>query len=372
MRPVSDAFLRILRGSHVPIFRATLCTTFQTGTAPTGAVLPIADGDVTFDASADIRGSLDMSIPPEYWPEAPSDPLSPYGNEVYIERGLLAGGGQRIFVGLGYYRINSVEQDDVPLGDVRIMGSDRMAAVVDARLEQPVQFGSTATISQVFTQLITEVFPAAVIEYDFDAVGTQLAGPHILDEDRFEFLDDLVTALGKVWYWDYRGVLVVRDAPNPTAPVWQVTHGADGVLVSLSRERNRDGVYNIVVATGEAGTGTPVRAVARDADLNSPTYYLGRFGKVPRFFSSPLLTTQLGAATAAQKLLTRAVGLPYSINFGAVPNPAIEVHDPIYVSYSDNAQSEVHVIERLRLPLSVDGVMTGSTKNKSDLNIEVS
>lgn len=366
MRPVSDAFLRILRGSHVPIFRATLVTTYQTGIAPTGLDVPILDGDVTFDASADVRASLDLSIPGDFWSQ-----VDPYGDEIYVERGVLAGGGQRQWVGLGYYRVESTEQQEVPDGDVRITGADRMAGIIDARLEAPVQFTASTTVAQVFDRLVHEAYPAATIEYDFDAATTQLAGTHIAEDERFDFLDDIVTALGKVWYWDYRGVLVVRDAPTPSATVWDVTHGANGVLVTLSRERSRDRVYNIVVATGESESGVPVRAVARDANPTSPTFYLGRFGRVPRAFSSPLLTTQLGAATAAQKILTRAIGLPYSITLGAVPNPALEVLDPLFITYADNAQAEVHALERLRIPLSVDGAMVGSTKDKTDIDVQV-
>lgn len=372
MRPVSDAFLRILRGSHVPIFRATLVTSYQDGINPAGTDIPIDSGDVTFDASADVRATLDLTVPAEYWPETASDPLSPYGNELYIERGVLAGGGQRQWVGLGYYRIESVEQDEVPDGLVRVPGKDRMAGIIDARLEAPVQFAAGASVQAVFDQLVGEVYPDATIEFDFDAGATTFPGSHIADEDRHEFLDNLVTGLGKTWYWDYRGYLVVRDAPDPGKPVWDVTHGEGGVLVKLGQERTRENVYNIVVVNGDSpSTGTPVRAVARDANPNSPTYYLGRFGKVPRFFSSQLITTQLGAATAAQKILKRAIGLPYSINFTAIANPALEVLDPVLVTYSDSGRDQVHALEKIRIPLSVDQPMTASTKDKTNLTVEV-
>jgi len=371
MRPVSDAFLRILRGSHVPIFRATLCEDFQTGVSPVGLDLPVLGGDVRIDASADVRSTLDLTTTPEWWSDDPDAPLTPYGPEAYVERGVLGGGGAREWVGLGYFRVESTEQDEVPNGDVRVPGKDRMAGIIEARLEAPVQFLPGASVADVFGQLVLEVYPAAVIEYDFDADATTFPGSHIADEDRFEFLDDIVTALGKTWYWDYRGVLVVKDAPNLAAPVWQVTHGADGVLVEMSRERTRDGVYNAVVATGEATEGDPVRAVARDMNPSSPTYWLGRFGKVPRFFSSPLLTTQLGTATAAQKILTRAIGLPYRIDFAAIANPALEALDPVYVSYDDEGRAQVHALEKLTIPLSVNQAMTASTKDKTDLTIEV-
>src|SRR5690606_17954166 len=135
-------------------------------------------------------------------------------------------------------------------------------------------------------------------------------------------LEDLVTSVGKVCWWDHRGVLVIRTPPDPAVPVWDIAHGRDGVLVSIARELSREGVYNAVVARGEgADTETPIQAVAVDDNPASPTYWHGPFGKVPRFYSSPLITDVAQAASAAASLLKRSLGLPYSVSFGAVVNP---------------------------------------------------
>jgi hypothetical protein len=372
MRPVSPEFLRSLRGSHRMCARATVVSGFPTGVNPTGTEIEIEAGDVRHDATAKIRATLDLSVAGEHWPDTPDALLNPYGAELFIERGIVLGGGAREWVSQGYYRIESPEQDDAPDGLVRIAGKDRMAGIIDARLEAPIQFGPATAVSTVFDALVLDVHPSAVIEYDFDAGAVTFPGSHIAEEDRHGFLADIVRALGKVWFWDYRGVLRVEDPPVPTSPVWEVNAGAGGVLVAMGRARSREGVYNAVVAVGEApGSGTPVRAVARDLAPTSPTRWGGPFGKVPRYYSSPFITTAAQASTAAASMLIRSLGLPYSIDFQTVANPALEPLDPVLITYSSRKPSELHVIEKLTVPLTADQALTASTRDQTDTDVSV-
>lgn len=374
MRPVSDAFLRAVRGSHTMSARARVCETFQTGTDPAGTEIDILAGDVLADAHADIRATLDMTTSGNsMWPINHGDlTLAPYGNEVFLERGLQFGGGSTEWVSLGYYRIEEPDQAVAPDGPIRLLGSDRMAGIVDARLLAPVQFTASQTYGGVLEQLVLEVYPGATIEWDSQST-TVLGRSLLAEEDRFGFLNDLVTSLGKIWYWDHRGILVVKEQPTTSTTVFDVDHGAGGVLVNLARKLTRKGVYNAVVASGEAAdTQAPVRAVAIDANPDSPTYFHGRFGPVPRFYSSPLLTSNSQCASAAASLLRKQLGLPYSVDFTAVPNPALEPWDPIGVRYSSRFGTEKHLIERLSIPLTAGGAMTGTTREQTVVLVEVS
>lgn len=363
----------MLRGAHRVLHRATVVGGHQVGVNPIGVEIPIDGGDINYDASADIRATLDLSTTPAYWPANISDLITPYGTEIFVERGVMLGAGLKVWVSQGYYRIYSVEQDDSPRGPVRIAGKDRMSGLVDGRLEKPVQFLSGASVKTVFDTLVLDVYPDAEIEYDFDETTTTFPGNHIAEQDRYGFLADVVKALAKVWFWDYRGVLVVRDALDPESPVWDINHGQDGVLITASRERTRDGVYNAIVAVGESpgDDSPPALGIARDTAANSPIRWGGPFGKVPGFYSSPFLTTDAQAAASAASILTRSRGLPYSVSFSTVVNPALEVLDPIRVSYSDTGQVETHVIDKLTLPLAADQPMTGSTRDQTELSVEV-
>ena len=367
MRPVSERFLRTIRGSHAMAARARIVTPGQTGTNPTGVEVGIIDGTVELDANADVRSTFDLTIPGEgMWPTRGNTLLAPYGTEVFIERGVQFGGGVTEWCSLGYFRIDSIEQDNPRGGQIRIAGSDRMASIVDAKLTEPRQYSATQTYGAVVADLVLDVLPWATIEWDDNTSSRPLRREVLVEEDRYAALRDLVDSVGKVAFWDHRGVLAIRTPPDPSVPVYEVTHGRDGVLVSMSRELSREGVYNAVVATGEgADTETPVRAVAYDNNPSSPTFWHGPFGKVPRFYSSPLITDETQARSAAVSLLRKQLGLPYSVSFGTVPNPALEPLDPVRVSYSDQHGRETHVIESMSIPLTADATMSAVTREKT-------
>jgi hypothetical protein len=370
VRPVSAEFNRIVRGSHRMCARARIVAPGQTGVDPDGVEIPIVDGNTVHDGNAEIRATADLTTVWD-WPVDTHGLLTPYGNEVFLERGLIYGNGEREWVSQGYFRLYGVEQGNVPRGAIRLSGRDRMSGIIDARLETPIQFAIGTTIADAFTFLVGEVYPGVPIDFDFDATTVAFASSHIAEEDRYGFLADVVRSRGKVMYFDHRGHLQVRTAQDPTVPVFDVDHGAGGVLVDMTRKLDRDGVYNAVVAFGETpGDIAPVRAIAIDNNPTSATYYHGPFGKVPRFYSSPFITTSAQCRSAASAMLVRSLGLPYNVDFTAVPNPALEPFDPVRVSHSNNVP-EVHVIEKLTMPLTADSAMTAATREQTTIDIEV-
>lgn len=375
MRPVSDAYLRTVRGSHRASFRARVVSGLPTGTDPDGTEIPIFGGDVQLDASADIYSTLDMSTDgTNMWPRRPGDLLAPYGNEVFVERGVQIGGGSTEWVSLGYHRIEGPEQDDAPDGPIRLTCRDRMAGLIDARLIAPVEFSAVEELGLIVEFLVLEVYPGAVIEWD-DATDLVLLGRTLVaEEDRHGFLAELLTSHGKRWRWDHRGVLVIFTPPSSTVPVFEVSHGRNGVLVEMGRQLTREGIYNGVVVTGDAAnTESPVRFVVVDNNPASPTYWNGAntsgktFGKVPRYFASPFVTTEAQAESAGTAMLRQQLGAPYSVDFTAVPNAALEPLDPVRVSYSDKHASEIHVLERLTIPLQADNAPLAANTREQTL-----
>lgn len=347
--------------------RARLVPAGQTGTDPDGEEITITAGDVKLDAGAKIRATVDLTTS-RSWPASSSDALAPYGGELFVERGIAYGNGTTEYVSQGYFRLEDVEQKS--LQELRrIAASDRMAGIVDAQLLAPVQFGAGALLGTVVDQLVREVYPSVVIEWDDttdqEPIGRQL----VADRDRYGFLADIVTSAGKTWSFDHRGVLVIRELPDPTDPVLDVAGGEGGVLVTMGRQLTRSGVYNAVVATGEApDTAAPARGVVIDGNPASPTFFHGPFGPVPRFYGSPLLTTDAQATKAATTLLRQALGLPYSVDFDAVPNPSLEPLDPVRIVRPATAD-EVHVIDQLTIPLTPAGAMKATTREQTLVQI---
>lgn len=373
MRPVSAAFLRTVGGSHRAVFRARVCDTFQTGTNPDGAAIPILGGSVTLDATAQVRGSLQLLTDGNRtWPRRADSLLTPYGHEVYVERGVMLSDAQVIYVGLGYFRIKIPAQDEAPDGPIDLAGADRMRGIQRARLLSPRQYGAGATVGFVVEDLVLERYPSAVVEWDAGDTET-IPRSVVVERDRYEFLDQLIKAQGKIWYWDHRGALQIRTAPSTANPVFDINAGANGVLVSSSRKLTREGVYNAVVASGEAAdTEAPARGVAVDAEASSPTYFYGPFGPVPRFFTSPFLTTDAQAAGAAAAMLGRQLGLPYVVDFAMVPNPALEPWDPVRIRHATTEGFEIHTIQTLTVPLTAQAGMTGTTREQSRILVATS
>lgn len=371
MWPVTDAFLTTVRGSHRVLVDAVVTEVFQTGPNPAGVAVPIVSGSVTFDASADVRATGTLTTAPDTgadqgsvgWPTDPGGLLAPYGNEVFLRRGVDHGGGRREMVPLGYFQIRRTRQDDVPLGAVSVQLADRMMALKEARLLRPVQFPAGTSVADIFTTMVGEVYPTAVVQFDFNAAGDLLARSQIVEKDRHGFLADIARARGRIMHFNGAGALVVESPPDPNVPVFTVDAGPGGVLVSSARELTREQVYNAVVATGEgADTQNPVRGVARDMNPASPTFWGGKFGKVPRYYSSSFLTSKGQAETAARAILLRALGLPHEVTLGAVPNPALEPYDPIRVKPARGESPRTHVIDTLTIPLTTHGVMSGTTR----------
>jgi uncharacterized protein DUF5047 len=369
MRPVSDAFLSVVQGSHEIIVAARVVEPGQSGTDPGGIDLDVIDGDVTFDSTAQVRGTLDLTVDGHGWtPQTNADPRQPYGNEIWVARGVRIGGGIEL-VSQGYFRITEVDQDESPHGDLRISGQDRTSAIVDDRFTAPRQFSAADTVQGVITTLVGETLPGIPIDYTADnpALGRSLTE----DQDRYGVIKSLIDSVGAIMYFDHQGHLVVKPVPDITAPVWTVAGEPGGVLVQASRTLSRDGVYNAVVVSGEGADSTAaVTATAYDNDPNSPTYWYGSYGRVPGFYSSETITTTSQAAVAARAALRKVLGLPYSIDLTAVPNPALEAWDVIRVRYPN--RSEVHLLEKVTIPLVATTAMTGTTRSGLPTTIEVS
>lgn len=359
---MSVSLQRALSGSHTAVFEAVVVEDYQTGGEPGGTTVPILAGDVRLDGTAEVRGTLDLTTAGPF-PRGNDLLLAPYGNEVFVRRGIDL--GDRVeWVPLGYYRIGAAEQDDVPDGPIHVPGADRMAGIKDADFLAPRQFAAERTIGSVVHELVREVYPNAAIVWDDDTAQQQLGRVLVVEESRYEGLLDVVTSRGKICYFDGAGVLQIRTAPDPSEPVWEVTEGAGGVLVQASRRLTREGVYNGVVAIGEgADTDTPARAVVVDRNPRSATFWGGRFGQIPRFYSSPVITTDAQADAAARSILSRSIGFPYSVDFTAVPHPGLEPHHAVRVRHA--AGRDVHVIQAVTIPLTVAAALTATTKEQT-------
>ena len=232
----------------------------------------------------------------------------------------------------GIFRIDdiSIQQDNI----LELSGSGLEIYVVDARFLSPrtPPYG-TSTIEHI-TDLIQEVLPGQVVSAECSRnKPIQATAPW--ERERWDAIDALANSIGAEVYADHRGYFVIKDIPSltNTYPSYVIRRGDGGTLSSLKVQNTRDRVYNAVVAIGQSSDPNvpPVWGWAYDTDPNSPTYYYGDFGQVPKFFSSQFLTTTDQCTVTAQNQLAEALAANRALSLVSLSLTFLEPGDVIDV-----------------------------------------
>ncbi len=371
----SARYREVIKGSHRVAVRAWLLTEVpQFGPSPEGLELPVLGGRVKLASRSDVKGTLDLTVPGDYW-----DELQPYGAEVFVERGVDFGDGTQEYAPLGYYRIDELDQERRPYGKIRIEARDRIAHLIDMRTVYPHPY-PVSTHRELTERLINAdpalapdgkrkgygiyetagvTMPISWTDYDPDAVSVA-AG--VCEDDVYEHLAKIFDGRGCVLTVARTGEFVVRsrDRAPGALPVLTVGAGEGGTLVRASRSVSRRGVYNMVVARS-SDPEVPV-AVGLDYidDPTSPLRWYGPFGPIPRYYASPLIKTPEGAQAAAETIQARYKGLPTSTAVALVPDPSVDPLDPVAIVVGGT--SEVHLVDEVEIPLVVNGEVRIDTR----------
>lgn len=281
--------------------------------------------------------------------------FSPYGTRLRVRLGMAHSATDVEYVPLGVYRLEDVDRG-LTGRTVETSAKSFEQQVIDARFVTPRVIPPTS--ARLLTQaLVREAVPGALVRWSVD--DTIL--PRIVAErERWEVLDgpsdatSVARSLGARIYCDGQGIFTA--APVPTladAPVWTADTGEGGLLLDGNESLSRDGVYNAVVVTGESTDPDvpPVGpGIAVDDDPASPTYWGGPFGMVPRFYSSPLLRTQVACEKAALGMLQPYLGLRQTARLQLV-NPALTPDDVIDVRMPDGSL-QASVVESVSIDLA--------------------
>jgi hypothetical protein len=334
MQPTSPAFAAAVRSSHQVVTRADL---YYDGRLIVDD-LPVTAGTVTIDDDADIRTTATMTIADPYGRLTPvvddMNRLSVYGHEIYLRQGLVITPHGRVeLVALGWLRVQNVKVTErfrrnragvwVSGGAVlEVEALDRMAGVDDYRFLTPEQPAAGATCLAEIRRLVDGrlrigTWPAVTDP----AVPADL----VYDDSRTTAIRALATAANVKAYVDRDGNLMIRPRALAVTGDLTLTGDPDGGLIAITAEWSRDGVANAVIARGEATDKAPVQAIAYEDDPSSPTRWDGPYGRVPAFYSSPVITTPAQAAAAATtRLNTYLAGRDRVVTMTAVPNPAAD------------------------------------------------
>lgn len=264
-------------------------------------------------------------------PRRPGDLLSPFGTTLRVELGLELLDGSISSVPFGTYAVMSARTRteagaravDIGLVDV----SDRVERY---RFEEPLTVASGTDLAQMINVVVTArtgVNPAV------SPTGVTLgASRHFgLDPNTGPWSEilDVLAGFSRVAWFDRVGHIQIGAAiPDATT-----AYPLDS-LTSLSADFDTQ-PPNVIVARGEAQDGTaPVQAVAMDEDPSSPTYAgtgpgTSPYGRVTRFFSSPLIETEPQAQSAADTILTQSAGAGAAYTLVRPYDPTIDAGDAV-------------------------------------------
>lgn len=381
MFPVTQTFLDTVRSGG--FVRATTVDVYFQGVYQT--TLPIADGTVSINRTADIRRSVTLTVADEsFVPNFVNSPLAPYGAELVIKSGIVYEDGSIEYADLGVFRIEQVTWEESAGSLPKVTAYDRTKVLSDANFLVPLGWAGVG-IFDLMTRLVQDVCDCNVNIDDINLTDQILPGGTTFQSDRVGALSTCAQAIGAESFFDVHGNYVVQPisaltqaAVNSLTPDWDVNVGPSGILVQANRGVSRTGVANAISVTGSAsGTGASPMGWAADTDPRSPTYWgpidhlpygpwkpdvFGPFGQVVKNVNNQLCTTQQQCITAAQAELKKTLGLARSLDFTAVWNPALQDGDVVRLTYLDGT-TELHTIDELTIPIgNSNAAMTASTR----------
>lgn len=355
----SEAFAATLTASHEVV---TTCDLWYGGRLVAASV-PIVDGQLKSDGDADVRARLTLTVADATGDLVPDGTagLSPLGGELHVRRGVRIPGGGVETVSLGWFRIQQAETDEAYRpgrsggwvsggASIDVEALDRMSAVDESRFLAASSPPRGATCLSEIRRLCRGLLPVAAFDVPDEAVPAGL----VYEESRVDAVAALAAALDCKAFAGPDGALNLRLVA-PLDPVWTFEGTPAGGLLRVSQVVSRDETYNAVVARGEADGNKPaVQAVAYDVTPSSPTRWDGPFGRVPTFYSSPLIKSTAQARAAARSRMDSLIrGRERLFRIEAVPVPFLEPLDSVTVR-TPRLEFTGQVVT-VDMPLTADG-----------------
>lgn len=369
----SDRFKDALRGDHTRVSRATLMSN-----GVDVMTLPVSDGSVSVDSTAQIRRSAQFEIKgrDDLIPTTSADSLFPRVNEVRIETGIqFAPGDPRYYI--------PPDEEYVPLGIFRIdepkISGDSISIQAYDRSDKVAGNKLTSIYVVPAGQLYTDAIKALILSRDprakFNFVSLPYKTPQIIldiEADPWDEAIKMASAISCDLYSDVTGYYALMPEPDPsTSPVvWEYLDGQGNLLIEGDRTISGSYGYNHVAVRGFTSTGEegPVFAEAWDDDPNSPTFAgdppgSSDYGLVTYFVATPFLSTQAQGLAYAKAQLLRVLGAGETMSCSAIPNPLHEAGDVVHIRYSRLRVDGKFVMQSFEVPL-LQGQMSFDTKRR--------
>lgn len=324
--------------------------------------IAFTDGTVKVDRGSDVRRSLSLTVAdPSQFPVAQTDRFAVYGQQLYVECGLTYLDGTTERVVLGTFVITSIS-GNIHTGPLSIAAAGQEIYLKRALWETAQSTAAYASPRAFMAfHIPNTITGASFVDSSTNGLGGLASKTWDAQTDKWSALNEVAASIGAEIFCDAAGTFRMVDIPDPdnlaVTPVWDVTTGENGVMVSAEMSLTSDGVFNRVVAMGEnAESGTaPVSGTVTISGPTDPLRYGGPFGKVTKAYSSSLITTGAQALATAQALLLKYKAPNRTVALETIPNPALDAGDRIRVNYGTAYAPEIHIAHSFDIPLSVSG-----------------
>jgi hypothetical protein len=324
--------------------------------------LPLPDGAVDASMTARVTRTFAGNFPDESFTGDPLDVLSPYLSVLRIEAGIeYATGLTEVFP---IFKGRVTQADRLEDGTTAVQGDDLAADVIGFQFEVPQNSITTHSTVAEIQRLILQALPSATFGVS-DVPSTRV--PVLTwDQDRGQALDDLAAAVSGRWYALGDGDFVVRLYPYTIgAPVATMTDGPGGMIAGARISITRQGAYNSVTVVSERMDGLPpIRALARNNTVGSPTRFGNGYGRVSQIIRIQTPLTQLGAGALAKAQLAASGALSEQWATTIVPDYTLEPSD--VVDLTSRRRTSRQVIDRISYPLTTQALMTLSSRSRVD------
>ena len=334
---------------------------------PDGSVLDyltqiMAGGTVAVDATAENIRTCSFSCLDPAGILTPVDPsggqLYPDGTEIKIFAGYLADGQATLYPQgvFGVTEVDVVSSVSAPGPVLNVTGSDRSMRISRNLFANAYSIPNGTSVTQAVLDILSQQAPwctAVSIVGNTAVVAAQAYQP---GDDPWQAIQEVCASAGLLAFFDREGVLRVIDDPsvNPTKPTALFIDGGASTANSVTRVTSNSPGYNGVIVTGQslANASTVISGSAFDSDPNSPTYYLGAYGKVPAPpVQASTVSTNAAAAAMAHALLPQVLGMTRQVVVDAVPCYWLDAYDLIFVVNDATQTREVGILEQATIPL---------------------
>lgn len=309
-------------------------------------------GSLTQDARRNARWDGRLSfVGDDLLPRRPSDLLTPFGTRVEVELGLELLDGSVSAVPYGTYEVASTRTRTEAGARTVDVGLVDMSDRVDRyRFESPLTIPAGTDLATMVNTVVTN---RVGVSPGVSATGVVLGAARTFGLESetgpwAEILDVLAGFSRAAWYGRAGQIQIGNVNPDPASayPLDQLT--------SLSVDFDSR-PPNVIVARGESQDpgATPVQAVALDDDPGSPTYAgtgpgTSPYGRVTRFFASPLIETLAQAQSAADTILSQYIGQGATYELVRPYDPTIDAGDAV------NPRGDALAVDAITLNLTGD------------------